>query len=220
MQLSIEQQGMVESALWVVNFALKQYNQPHNEDLKQSTILYLCKCVQGFDPSQGVKWTTFAYKNAFFYIKRSIKKEKEKVQALYSENIEDFESYIGTEDVFCEDKFTLENLYKRLTETERKVLELRKQGFRVDEICSMTNYTLTKVKRTFKSIKEKARENFMFMKKSKISKDDQELIVEMYFDKLWNYSRILEYFGGKYIYADLKTFLDWYIENAGVVRNA
>ena len=67
-----------------INTALKKQGLQENEDLRQSAILYMCKCLERFDPTKNIKWTTFAYKNIYLYIKREHNKEAAKQALLIS----------------------------------------------------------------------------------------------------------------------------------------
>ena len=78
MQLTAIQQKEIEDSEWVVNTALKRQGLSCNEDLRQSAILYMCECLLRYDPTKGIKWTTFAYKNVYLFIKRTYKKENKR----------------------------------------------------------------------------------------------------------------------------------------------
>src|SRR5574344_1642765 len=73
--LTAEQQNIIENSIWVVNTALKRQGLTYNKDLRQSAIVYMCECLTRFDPSRNIKWTTYAYKNVYLFIKRTHKKE-------------------------------------------------------------------------------------------------------------------------------------------------
>lgn len=40
---------------------------------------------------------------------------------------------------------------------------------------------------------------------------DKQTILDLYFNKFYSYSQILEYFKGKYCYAEVKTFIKKHI---------
>ena len=67
--LSAEQQKIIEESLWVVNDVLKDLGLQGNEDLRQEANLYLCRCLERFNPSYNTKWTTYAYKNILMFVK-------------------------------------------------------------------------------------------------------------------------------------------------------
>ena len=43
--LTKEQQHTIENSIWVVNTALQKQGLSSDEDLRQSAILYMCKCI-------------------------------------------------------------------------------------------------------------------------------------------------------------------------------
>ena len=85
--LSDEQRDTIEDSVWVVNTVLKKQGLENDEDMRQSALLYMCKCIQRFDPSKNIKWTTFAYKNIYLFVKRNFKKQQEKSIPTVSENM-------------------------------------------------------------------------------------------------------------------------------------
>lgn len=73
--LSDEQKKIVLESEWIINSILKRLGINGNEDYKQEASLYMCKCIERFDNSFETKWTTFAYKNIYLYMKRFKKAE-------------------------------------------------------------------------------------------------------------------------------------------------
>lgn len=70
MGLTDEQRKRVEQSAWIVNSVLKEQQLSYDEDLRQEGLLWLCKCAQRFDPTRGVKWSTYAYGSVFLRVKR------------------------------------------------------------------------------------------------------------------------------------------------------
>lgn len=160
--LSKEQQDIIENSIWVVNTALKKQGLQADEDLRQSAILYMCECIERFDPSQEVKWTTFAYKSVYLYIQRQHKKEM-----LYK-------SRLLPDDMFYvverrEDEKAVERYYEQMevdsllgdikgqcTREERLVIDLKTIGLKSSEISDILGCCKSKTNGLIQSIKEKA----------------------------------------------------------------
>lgn len=157
--LSREQQNIIENSIWVVNTALKKQGLQSDDDLRQSAILYMCKCLTRFDPTKNIKWTTFAYKNVYLFIKRTHLKQREK------------ESYLVGGDVFYtaeqkEDRDlyelenarqTIANIKSKCTQEECQFIDLKLTGFKGTEISQIMKCSTSKVICCMQSIKEKAR---------------------------------------------------------------
>lgn len=158
MQLTLEQQAEIEDSLWVVNSALKKHGQSKNEDLRQSAILYMCLCRLRFNPSFNVKWTTYAYRNVYLFIKRTLIKEKEKQSFLVNSDYSDISNLIP-----CEDKFESieadDNYLKSLCSNEEKVVvELKKQGFNGKEIAHELGCSTSKINCCLNKVRKKIKE--------------------------------------------------------------
>lgn len=160
--LTFEEQNIIENSLWIVNTALKRQGLQANEDIKQSAILYMCKCIKNFDPSKQIKWNTYAYKNVFLYIKRTHAKDIKKRSFLVNQDIYDM-----VEPVIChkeytnkfnESKYTLEKIKQFLDPRERQVIDLKVQGYKAFEISKIMGCSQSKVNNYMQTIKSKARE--------------------------------------------------------------
>lgn len=157
--LSREQQNIIENSIWVVNTALKKQGLQADEDLRQSAILYMCKCLTRFDPSKNIKWTTFAYKNVYLFIKRMHRKEKLKQSHIIGDEIyylaeqkEDIEAYERENT-----RQTLESVKSICTAEESQFIDLKLKGFKGAEISRIMKCSTSKVICCMQSIKEKAR---------------------------------------------------------------
>jgi DNA-directed RNA polymerase specialized sigma subunit len=158
--LSLEQQSIIENSIWVVNTALKKQGLQKDEDLRQSAILYMCECLERFDTSKNVAWTTFAYKNVYLYIKRTASKQKLKSAAVVECDIFDIPEAMvspAEKSVAQETSEELINKIKsRCTKDEIKVIELKLQGYKGFEISEIMGWSTRKTNIFIKSIKEKA----------------------------------------------------------------
>ena len=70
-----ERNKIVEENIALVTFCLKKLNA-YNEDYFQEGILELIRCVNCFDKSKGYKFSTYACKNIFLYLKEYIIRDK------------------------------------------------------------------------------------------------------------------------------------------------
>lgn len=160
--LSKEQQDIIENSIWVVNTALKKQGLQADEDLRQSAILYMCECIQRFDPTQQVKWTTFAYKSVYLYIQRQHKKEMVYNSRLLPEEmfyvVEKREDEKAVEQYYEQSEIDLlmGELKSQCTKEERIVLELKSIGLRGSEINEVLGCSKSKTNGLIQSIKEKA----------------------------------------------------------------
>ena len=158
MQLTLEQQEEVENSIWVVNTALKKQGQSMNEDLRQDAILYMCLCRLRFNPSLNVKWTTYAYRNVYLYIKRTLLKEKSKNGHIIKSDYNDISNLIPAEDKF--DTIEGDDTYLRnlCSIEEKQVLELKKQGYNGREIATILNCSTSKVNCYLNKVKQRIKE--------------------------------------------------------------
>lgn len=158
MQLTLEQQEDIENSIWVVNTALKRQGQSTNEDLRQDAILYMCSCRLRFNPSLNVKWTTYAYRNVYLFIKRTLLKEKSKNGYIIKSDYNDISNLIPAEDKF--DTIEGDDTYlQQLCSTEEKqVLELKRQGYNGREIAAILNCSTSKVNCYLNKVKQKVKE--------------------------------------------------------------
>ena len=155
MQLTAIQQKEIEDSEWVVNTALKRQGLSCNEDLRQSAILYMCECLLRYDPTKGIKWTTFAYKNVYLFIKRTHKKEHKRTQ--YECDCDDDLMLIGGQQN-QQNTFIVENIMDLCTPNEKKILMLKLQGYKYGEISVKLHCSISKINNYMQSIRAKTRE--------------------------------------------------------------
>lgn len=160
--LSKEQQNIIENSIWVVNTALKRQGLQADEDLRQSAILYMCKCLERFDPSKDIKWTTYAYKSVFLFIRRTHGKEMKKRSMFIDDDIfnlvEPIPSPLDEHIMFNESKHIIDSIKAVCSPEESQIIELKRQGYKVVEISSIMKCSTSKINGCMQSIKEKARE--------------------------------------------------------------
>lgn len=159
--LSKEQQSIIEDSIWVVNTALKNQGlelSPKTEDLRQSAILYMCKCLERFDPTRNIKWSTYAYKNVYLYIKRQNKRE---IRCRQHE-IEDEDIYKTLEEYEAETdnqaRLIIDKISQKCTPRERELLDLKLKGYKGREIGVIMGISISRISLYMKSIKEKAKD--------------------------------------------------------------
>lgn len=161
--LSREQQEIIENSLWIVNTALKRQGLQTDNDLRQSAILYMCQCIERFDPTKDIKWTTFAYKNVYLFIKRKHRKEME-YNYFISNNRE---NEVVRERVYTEEynnyykdnqRYTLEEVEALCSQKEKKILNLKLQGYNMQQISDILKCSSCMVGRHVAVIKHKTRE--------------------------------------------------------------
>ena len=157
--LSKEQQNIIENSIWVVNTALKKQGFQGDEDLRQSAILYMCKCLERFDPSKNIKWTTFAYKNIYLFIKRTHNKEKKLAKRMTESDVLNILEDNGDLEIYDKEcaRQTIYSLKTLCTEEECKFIDLKLEGYKGAEISQIMQCSTSKVICCMQSIKEKAK---------------------------------------------------------------
>lgn len=155
--LSQEQQKMVQDNLWVVNTALQKQGLQREEDLKQDAFLYMCKCALRFDSNKGVKFTTYAYRNVYLYVKRTHAKNCKNKARIIDDDVFDLVEKPHDEpnkkaldelddfNDFCEDD-------------EIEILELKRKGFKTAEISQKMGISKTMIAKKMRNIRDKASE--------------------------------------------------------------
>ena len=152
-RLSTEQQQTIIDSLWIVNDVLKRQNLAYNEDLKQTAIIYLCKCLLRFNDKYGVKWHTYAYKNVDLYVRREIERENK---------IRNREIISSKEYIICEKTNGKRALYLEIKESclprTQKVLELKLQGYSDKEVRNILRCGMNSLREMKEEIKKVAKE--------------------------------------------------------------
>lgn len=153
--LTQEQQHIIEESLWVVNAALKQQGLSRDQDLRQSALLYMCICLERFDPTINIKWTTYAYKNVYLYIKRKHYAD------LKTSNRETGFDYLAERACETEwdilDKVLVSEVMQNCTGEERAILRLKMNGYTHAEIGKKLGCSVWTVNRKVADIKKKVR---------------------------------------------------------------
>lgn len=157
--LTEQQKEIIQNSLWIVNTVLKKQNLQHNNDWRQSALLYLCKCLERFDATKGVKWETYAYKNVFLYLKRQVYRTQDKTSisndALFMTISEQY--YMESEDTSYKELYTY--VYNTYCDTiERQVLDLRLQGYTLKEVAKIMGLSFGKLTHICSAIKRKFEE--------------------------------------------------------------
>lgn len=159
MPLTEEQKSIIENSTWVVNTALKRQGLSYDEDLRQSALLYLCKCIKRFEPSKSTLWTTFAYKNIYLYIKRMHAKEMKKECMIFTHELDEIESHFGYNNIneYSDDKLKLLKIKTFCNDNENEIINLKLRGYNGKEIANIMNCSMLKINVCMKRIKEKAK---------------------------------------------------------------
>lgn len=152
--LTAEQQGIIEDSLWVVNTALQRQGLSHSVDLKQQAVLYMCTCLLRFEPSKNVKWTTFAYKNVYLYLKKAVAKEKHRQSLEKSEDLLELCESSVVRAPFL-DNLVVEEVFARCSGEEKSVLQLKMQGYTYGEISSLLKCSVSRAKYLMSSIRKR-----------------------------------------------------------------
>lgn len=159
--LSEKQQKTIENSIWVVNTALKRQGLQSNEDLRQSAILYMCKCLERFDPNKNIKWTTYAYKNVFLFIRRTHNKEVKKMSVIVSDDIfnlrEPLKQPLEETEAINQSKYRLDEVKAICSAEERLIIDFKLKGLTAYEISTIIKCSTSRINSCMQSIKEKAR---------------------------------------------------------------
>lgn len=158
MTLSTEQQSQIENSLWVVNSVLKKRNLSYDEDMRQSAILYMCECILRFDPSLNIKWTTYAYKNIDYFVWKKSKEETANNSYISTHDIYEYKDIIQQPEPE-QDKITyLKAIYGTCNEQERKILDLKKDGYSPKEISQIMNFSISTLNSRLRNIRARAKD--------------------------------------------------------------
>ncbi|MGM9543560.1 MAG: sigma-70 family RNA polymerase sigma factor [Romboutsia timonensis] len=71
-----ERNKRVEENLKLVTYSLTKLGVSFNEDYFQQGVLELIRCVENYDESKGLKFSTYAVKNLKYYLKEYIARDK------------------------------------------------------------------------------------------------------------------------------------------------
>lgn len=142
----------VEGSEWIVRAVVNRLN-PNDDDLFQSIYLYLCKCVERFDEERGTKWSTYAFKSAYYYGLMFLKREARMQCQELTEDILADESV--EEDI--EIKELLGGLMNKLTHLQQKIVKLKYEGYKNNEIRKALGLGKNSYFRELKEIHQVAR---------------------------------------------------------------
>lgn len=159
--LNEEQKKLVESSIWVVNTALKKQGYEKDKDLKQEALLYMCKCAERFDEKKGVKWTTYAFKNVYLFIKRTKAKEQRDNKFianddLFSLNECDIVDYTN-EEMYNNTQYKIEKLMSVCSKQEKEILKRKMCGYSHLEIAQQMNCSSSKINMSIRAIQERVK---------------------------------------------------------------
>lgn len=156
-KLTNEQQKLIEESMWVVNTVLKAQGVQSNEDLRQEATLYMCKCAMRFDPTKHIKWSTFAYKNVFLFVRRErVKAYQKRMSECGIECIDVLSQVDMEQDLAIKNK--IRQLGSVCSKEERCILRMKLAGFTGNEMAHKINCSKSKINNCIGKIKEKAKE--------------------------------------------------------------
>ena len=156
MQLTDEQQRIIMGSLWVVNSILKNQGQQRNDDLRQEAILCMCKCLQRYDEKFKVKWTTYAYRNISWYIKKQLIKTNAKLNKTCPLDIFDMSDEIVAPPE-NESKTLFRILLDACNKKEKRILVLKRNGYSLKAVSKILNLPYGVVCNNIATIKQKAK---------------------------------------------------------------
>lgn len=159
MSLTKEQQDLVLSSEWVVNTVLKNLDM-RTQDYRQVAMLFLCQAAEKFDESKHVKWTTFAYKDLTYRMKRYRKKEYDANALCITQHDEEIVNNVPEPNAyFMEDMYNanIKKLLSRLTKKELQVAKLRFEGYTIPEMNRITGLSISYLIKLIANIKRKTR---------------------------------------------------------------
>ena len=160
--LNDSQRKLVESSIWVVNTALKKQGYEKDQDLKQDALLYMCQCAEKFDDTKGVKWTTYAYKNVYLFIKRTKAKERKRESAVLEDDL--FDLCETTEEIFDDTrtydnaKIKFDKIVALCTPQERQILQQKVCGYTHPQIAKQMNCTTYYVNNKMRGLRKKVKD--------------------------------------------------------------
>lgn len=146
--LTEQQKDIIENSIWVVNTALKKQGLSNDIDLRQSAILYMCECLLRYDVTRNAKWTTYAYKSVYLYIKRVHAKEQRKMLQIADMDVFEVAENVADNSLDMNVQEIIQN---------NEVLRLKYEGYTKKEISQITGISIREVRRHFSIYKEKER---------------------------------------------------------------
>ena len=150
-----ERQEMIESNMNLVHKVVSDmhFDERFRQDITSEGMLTLIKCVDNYDKTRGVAFSSYAYRAIKNRILKFIAKENKHT---YEQEIEII-SPISFEDQVV-DELLLKRIMGELDAQERYLLRLRfVEGYTIKQISDITNTSYKKVYYTICDIKEKAK---------------------------------------------------------------
>lgn len=141
-----ENMGLVNA---IVNrFSPKTYDE--RDQLTQAGRIGLWKALKKFDPDRGCKLSPYAWNPIKWEILKEIRflKKTESMERLSNEDLEDMES-----------SELWEVMPDVLSNSEKKVIILRTEGYKLQEICEFMQMGRSKIKRLVYQAVRKVRES-------------------------------------------------------------
>jgi len=158
--LTQEQRELLENSLWVVNSVLKAQGLQRDDDMRSRANLYLCKCVQRYKPERNAKWTTYAYKSVFLFVKTSHAQEMVEKSHLASGN----GLFLAKDETDYEEivlnNILLEQIRESLGDIDKIIFDLKRQDYTIREICERLQLSDTAIDNHWNYIKNVAKKVF------------------------------------------------------------
>lgn len=157
-ELNDEQRRAIEDSQWIVNDVLKHYGKSYDNDLRQSALLYMCKCVMRYEPQKG-KWETYAYANTGYFVWKQIKRQNAEKERTAKEAAEDM---VNTESEDIDGTITAKSLVEKLkansTDRERIVIDLLLAGHKKSEVARKIGKAPQTISGIVESLRRKIKE--------------------------------------------------------------
>lgn len=153
--LTAEQRKTVEESIWIVNTVLKKLGLQTDDDMRQTALLYMCSCIQRFDNTRGVKWSTFAYKSIYLYVVREKQTQRKKDAQLVEESKMFYMSDNYETQYKLDNSCQIQSIISPCTSLEKQVATLLSQGYTINEIATALKTGETKVRHIKKSLRYK-----------------------------------------------------------------
>lgn len=160
MSMNKEQQKLCEDNVKLAYYIVSQYYPTyiHDEDIRASALLGLCKAAESYDPEKGL-FSTYAGKCIRNEINQEFiaRKPQAKTVSLDSKVGEDLtlgEVLVGEDGVAYMDEL----FYEQLTKDELTALQLENMGYSTEEIADMSGFSVQKVQKLLRTTKLKWRQ--------------------------------------------------------------
>lgn len=75
---------LLNNNIWVLNTVLQKLGLEKDEDMRQEGLICIWLCARKYKPESGVKFSTYAYKSAYFHILKLKQKEIERQKQIVS----------------------------------------------------------------------------------------------------------------------------------------